>query len=86
MFPCCRFCYEKYIDKDASMDREFFKNKIFSNYNVLKRQTNNIIKMNLNEDTKVKVPLDTVLTLVVNGQEHELCTCSCHVKGENVRH
>lgn len=84
--PCCRFCYEKYINEDETLDRQFIKKNVFSNYNVLKRPTDKIITMSLSDDNQVSVPIDTVVTLVVDGQEHEFCTCRCHVKGQIVRH
>lgn len=83
---CCRFCYQKYIEEDKSLDREFIKNNIFSNYSILRQPTSINIKIKLDEDIKVPLPIGENITLSVDGQLHEICTCLCHIKGCNVRH
>jgi len=85
MNECCTHCYIKYIQKDGTLDSSFIEKNFGQNFSILEKPRKiDPIMLQLILKNKQEVPVDTFI--LVNGNEHLLCTCSCHIHGIHVFH
>lgn len=93
--PCCRLCYDHYLNLDRTLDedkfQEFYKYRYKTNENVSIVN----IKKSYQPDKKgwfkfLKKMPDPVFfyqySMVIDDKEIEICNCQCHIKGDTSFH
>lgn len=71
-FPCCNYCYVKYLEEDGKT--------------VIKEELATAIEQNVEfrkQNNYPPLPVVTPEELLDSGK---LCTCFCHVRGQQVLH
>lgn len=90
MGPCCKFCYDTYLNTDRTIDESMFNEAYKKRYKVdsnpkilLKKESCQPSKKGRFQFLK-RMPEPVVFlkySMMVDDKEIEICNCECHIKG-----
>jgi hypothetical protein len=90
MGPCCKFCYDTYLNTDRTIDESMFNEAYKKHYQVdsnpkilLKKESYQPSKKGRFKFLK-RMPEPVVFlkySMMVDDKEIEICNCECHIKG-----
>lgn len=90
MGPCCKFCYDTYLNNDRTIDESMFNEAYKKRYKVdsnakilLKKDSYQPSKKGRFKFFK-RMPEPVVFlkySMMVDDKEIEICNCECHIKG-----